>query len=213
MAEPARQPSAPLPPPPLTVEEYLALDNDGSLRHEYVAGEMYAMTGGTLRHNLIAGRIYRLLAAAGEGPCRVFMSDVKVQAASDRFYFPDVAVVCGPVEQSAYVARQPCLVVEVTSPSTRRADRGEKLDAYLRNPAIQAYLIVEQGVREVEPHWRDELGEWQHATVADATDGRIPVSCPETVITLDEIYQDIELDPPEEALPTRPRRVREAEPV
>lgn len=198
----------------LTVEEYLEWENRSPRRHEYVAGRVYAMVGGTIRHNLVAGNIYNRLSAAGQGgPCRAFINHVKVQVAGDRIYYPDVAVVRGPLDQREHVARQPCLVVEVTSRSTRRVDFGEKLDAYRGNQAIRAYLIVDQGVRRVERHWRDERAEWQHVTVDDTTDGHVPVPCPSTELTLDEIYDGIELDPPDEALPTRPRRVREPEPT
>jgi Uma2 family endonuclease len=216
MATPARRPSAPrraLPLPPLTVEEYLAIENASPFRHEYVAGEMYAMSGETQRHNLVVGNVYdRLRAASRGGPCKVFIESVKVRV-GERIYYPDLAVDCNGISQRDYVVERPCLVVEVTSPSTRRLDRAEKLDAYLRHPAIRAYLIVEQGVRLVDRHWRDERGEWQHATVDDSTDGRVPVPCPAAALTLDEIYEGIELDPPREALPTRLRRVREGAPA
>ena len=56
------------------------------------------------------------------------------------------------------VAREPCIVVEVTSPSTARIDRGEKLEAYRRIPALRAYLIVDHRRRRVERHWRESPG-------------------------------------------------------
>jgi Uma2 family endonuclease len=171
------------------------------------------MVGGSRRHNLVTMNLAdRLRAAARGGPCQVFVNDLKVHV-DDRFYYPDLAVDCTPASQQDHIIERPCLVIEVTSPSTRRTDRTEKLDAYLQRPTIQSYLIVEQGVRLVDRHWRDEQGAWQHATVDDSTDGRIPVPCPETVLTLDEIYEGIELDPPRRALPTRPRRVRERAPA
>ena len=201
-------------PPPrpdrlLTVEEYLAIDNESPTRHEYVAGVMYAKSGSTIRHDLVAGNVLALLrAATSGGQCRVFMGGVKVRVADDEVYYPDLAVVCGPIDQRAYVAESPCLVVEVTSPSTRRIDRGEKLDACRAVPSLRAYLIVEQGARVVERHWRDAAGEWRHAVV---TAGSIPIPCPETSLSLDEIYRDIELDAVDEPAP-RPRRIREGAP-
>ena len=52
------------------------------------------------------------------------------------------------------VARGPCAAVEVTSPSTARIDRGEKVDAYRRIPTLRAYLIIDHRRRRVERHWR-----------------------------------------------------------
>ena len=82
----------------MTVEEYLRFDEGSPLKHEYVAGAVYAMSGVTLRHNTIARNIITHLdAAAGEGPCQVFFSDVRLGAAGDIYYYPDVMVACGTI--------------------------------------------------------------------------------------------------------------------
>lgn len=80
----------------LTVEEYLALEESNTVKHEYVAGAIHAMVGTTKRHNRIALNIARrLLDAVRSGPCRVYASDVKVRV-EDVIYYPDVMVACGP---------------------------------------------------------------------------------------------------------------------
>jgi Uma2 family endonuclease len=178
---------------PLTVDEYLREEERAVVRHEYVAGATYAMTGTTARHNTIALNVYRRLhAAAADGPCRAFVSDVKVRAASDVFYYPDVVVTCAPVGDTDVYLREPCLVVEVTSPSTATIDRREKLLAYRQIPAVRAYLVVDQARRHVEVHARDgAVGEWTHATVAG--DGVVAVPCPPTTLALDAIYEGVAL--------------------
>lgn len=40
----------------LTVDEYLELEESATIRHEYLAGEIHAMTGATRRHNRIDRR-------------------------------------------------------------------------------------------------------------------------------------------------------------
>src|SRR5690349_5887433 len=113
--------------PTMTVEEYFRFEESSPVKHEYVEGEVYAMSGVTVRHNRIAGNIFaRLFGAARRGRCDVFMSDMRVQVARDRYYYPDVAIVCTPVAEEDLVAREPCVVFEVTSPSTARIDRNEK---------------------------------------------------------------------------------------
>ena len=91
------------------------------------------MSGGTARHNPIAGNVFGRLfpAEARRSPCDVFMSDMRVEVARDRYYYPDVAVVCTAAGASRTSSPEiHASVVEVTSPSTARLDRGEKLDAY-----------------------------------------------------------------------------------
>ena len=77
--------------PTMTVEEYFRFEERSPIKHEYVAGEVYAMSGATWRHNLIAGTIFGiLLGAEGAGSCRAAMSDMRVEVANDRYYYPDV---------------------------------------------------------------------------------------------------------------------------
>ena len=100
-------------------------------------------------------------------------------------------VVCTPVGDLDVVTKSPCVVVEVTSPSTARIDRGEKLDAYRQLATLHAYLIVDHRRRRVERHWRDVAGEWQREDLV--TEGRVPIPCLGVELTLDEIYERVEL--------------------
>ena len=179
--------------PTMTVEEYFRFEKASPVKYEYVAREVYAMAGATVRHDRIATNILvRLSLAARPGPCDVFSSDMRVEVARDRYYHPDVTVVCTPVAESDIVARNPCVVVEVTSPSTARIDRGEKLDAYRSMATLQSYLIVDHRRRRVERHWRETLGsEWRREEIVG--DGRVRVPCLDIELTLDEIYERVEL--------------------
>jgi Uma2 family endonuclease len=176
----------------MSVDEYLRFEETSPLKHEYVAGEVYAMSGVTLRHNRITLNVgTRLFAAAGDGPCRTFISDVRLQAASDVYYYPDVMVVCTPVAELDIIVREPCAVVEVTSPSTARVDRGEKLAAYRGMRSLRAYLIVDDRRRRVEQHSCNAAGGWLREEVVG--EGRVLVPCLDVELTLDEVYRGVEL--------------------
>src|SRR5215218_8446413 len=176
----------------MTVAEYFRFEEESEIKHEYVAGEVYAMSGATVRHNRIAGNVFiRLSLAARSGACDVFMSDMRVEVARDRYYYPDVTIICAPLAEADVVARGPCVVVEVTSPSSARIDRGEKLDAYRSIAALQAYLIVDHRRRRVERHFRDRAGEWRRDEIVG--EGRVGVPCLDIYLTLDEIYERVEL--------------------
>jgi Uma2 family endonuclease len=179
----------------MTVEEYFRFEESSPIKHEYVAGEVYAMSGATWRHNLIAGTTFALLLAAERGGgCRVAMSDMRLEAANDKYYYPDVTVVCAPITELEIVARGPCVVVEVTSPSTARIDRGEKLDAYRRIPTLRAYLIVDHRRRRVERHWRATSDDaWQRDEIVGEAETPIPVPCLDVDLTLDAIYRRVDL--------------------
>jgi Uma2 family endonuclease len=190
----------------MTMEEYFAFEHGSPIRHEFVAGEAFAMVGESKRHSRVAGNILaRCLEASREGPCRAFMSGIKLRL-RDRVYYPDVMVACGPELDDEYCEEAPCLLVEVLSRSTRRTDQREKLAAYTTIPSLGTYLLVEQRRRLVDHYRRDAAGHWQRDTLVD--EGAIALSCPAITLTLDEIYEGVTLPPPDEAL-----RVREEVPA
>ncbi len=176
----------------MTVDEYFLFEESSPLRHEYVAGEVYAMSGGTVRHSRISLNIAtRLFSAAGDGPCQAVI-EVRLRAADDAYYYPDAMVVCGAISQEDIVIREPCVVIEVTSPSTARIDRGEKLAAYREIPSLRAYLIVDHRRRRVERHWREDASAaWMREEIVG--DGSVAVPCLDAELTLDAIYHRVEL--------------------
>lgn len=147
----------------LTVEEYLELEAHSQIRHEYLAGEVFAMCGATSRHNRIAGGIYEALRAHLKGgPCEPYMGEVQVKlriSRDDYVYYPDVMVVCGRGKGEERFFTDPKLIVEVLSPSTAGVDRHEKRIAYRRIPALEEYVVVAQQSVEVTIFRRAE--EWQ----------------------------------------------------
>jgi Uma2 family endonuclease len=145
---------------PVSEDEYLRLEAQSPIRHEYVNGELFAMTGGTLRHNLIAASLLTLLRSHLRAtPCRVFMNDVKVRVEKAKaYYYPDLLVTCArspePVDLGAVAVADPVLIVEILSSSTEATDRREKLLAYRTLPSLQEYALVSQDEARVEIYRR-----------------------------------------------------------
>lgn len=176
---------------PTDVEEYLRIEEASPVKREYVAGRTFALAGTTRRHNLIAGNVFHHLRTASRGRnCRVYFADVKLRAAERLLYYPDVMAACGPEGADPLVEDAPCLLVEVTSPSTEMIDRREKVLTYRQIKSLQAYVIIRQDARRVERHWRDESGAWRYAELAG--EARVSFPCPELELSLDEIYEGAE---------------------
>jgi Uma2 family endonuclease len=181
---------------PISVEEYLRLEETSEIRHEYVGGYLYAMTGASWRHNKIINNFNtRIFDSADDQGCLVGTSEVKLQVSESVIYYPDLLVSCDPEDRNAYVARSPCLVVEVLSPSTERTDRREKLLSYVQIPTLRAYLVVHQDKRLVERNWRDnETDAWRTQLISG---GVVPLPCPDVELTVEDIYR--KLPPVEDA--------------
>ena len=157
--------SAVLTEPPLTFEAYMAWEAEQPERHEFFAGEVFAMTGARATHNTIALNIaVALRDVLRNTSCRVFISDMKLHVASaDASFYPDVFVSCDPRDRSPdaeLVQRHPQLVVEVLSDSTAAFDRGQKFEAYRSLDSLAAYLLVEQHRPHADLFVRNAEGLW-----------------------------------------------------
>jgi Uma2 family endonuclease len=150
----------------ISVEEYLAREQNGEVRHEYIGGAVHAMAGASEEHNAVAGNIFAALHSHLRGkPCRAFMVDLKVRlqiARADIFYYPDVMVVCDSRDTDRYFKRFPKVLVEVLSPDTERTDRGEKFVSYTQIETLEEYVLVAQDRMEVtifrrSADWRPEV--------------------------------------------------------
>ncbi|MEA3642670.1 MAG: Uma2 family endonuclease [Lamprobacter sp.] len=154
----------------LSGADYLAWEAAQSGKHEYVAGEVFAMVGASDRHVTIAGNVFAALRAhLRGGPCRAYIADMKLRVdAVDAWFYPDVMVVC----EAADLARPqdkiaPVLIVEVLSPSTEAFDRGGKFAAYRQIETLREYLMVDPESGRIELYRREDAGRWSLQPPAD----------------------------------------------
>jgi Uma2 family endonuclease len=148
----------------LTVQEYLTLERQSETRNDYLAGEMFSMTGASRKHNLITANILAALhSQLADRACEVYASDMRVRTPSGLFTYPDVVAVCGEPrfdDNEFDTLLNPALVVEILSRSTEAYDRLTKLDHYRTIPSLDEILFVAQDRPHVE-HWlRQEDGRW-----------------------------------------------------
>lgn len=159
----------------LTSEEYLAIERKSEVKHEYFAGEMFAMVGASKRHNLITANIIRILGnQLLDRPCNVYPSDMRVKvSATGKYTYPDVVVAC---EEEKFddaendTLLNPVVVVEVLSESTEAYDRGMKFEQYQRIESLTEYLLVAQEPSRVEQYVRQSDREWKYFEYHDAGD-------------------------------------------
>src|SRR5262245_13134541 len=126
-----------------TFEQYVVLEKDSGTKHEFLGGQVWAMSGGSPEHAAVGAKVTTLLSnALRDKPCRTYSSDLRVRVkATGLATYPDVTVVCGPIEldpedPNEHTVINPRLLVEVLSPSTEDYDRGEKLGHYKQIPSL-----------------------------------------------------------------------------
>lgn len=172
------------------VEDYLEGELRSEVRHEYVAGQVYAMSGATDSHNRIAGNLFSDLHVHLRGKrCEPFMNDMKVHLESqgdEWFYYPDVMVNCDPQGQEKLYCNTPAVIVEVLSPSTERTDRQEKRLAYETITSLHTYVLVAQDCREVTMYRR--AGDGWARKILPRDGQRLHIAQLDFSIDLDSLY-------------------------
>ncbi len=172
----------------MTEAEYLAFERGSSEKHEYVDGEVFAISGGTGDHAAVAANLIRELGNAvfGRG-CRVLTSDMRIKIpGAARYVYPDASVVCAEPEytdETRDTLTNPQVVVEVLSDSSEAYDRGEKFEAYQTIASLSCYVIASQTKARLEVFTRQEDGGWllrsygpgEHAALA-SIDCRLDVN-------------------------------------
>ena len=175
----------------ISADDYLAGEIHSPIRHEYVAGEVFAMAGATEEHATIALNFAALLRnQVRGGPCRVYIADMKLRVeAADAFFYPDVFVTCDPRDTTEPLAkRHPSLICEVLSESTEAYDRGGKFAAYRTLDSLSEYLLIDSRRRSVEV-FRRQPGGWLLAPVAP--DGALELKCLDFRCAVDALYEDV----------------------
>lgn len=148
---------------PFGAADYLRWEAEQPDKHEYVAGEVFAMGGASRRHVTVSLNLAASLVEALAGrPCRVYMADMKVEVARDTVYFyPDVMVTYDPADHRAeQTMAAPSLVAEVLSPSTAAYDRGEKFARYRGLASLREYVLIDPDKKSVELYRRGDDGLW-----------------------------------------------------
>ncbi|MDD2760550.1 MAG: Uma2 family endonuclease [Methylomonas sp.] len=174
----------------ISPEEYLQGEPLSEVKHELIAGHVYAMAGASANHERISGNIYRKFGNHLENtPCEPFGSDMKVRV-GDNFFYPDVIVDCHFDDSEPYFTETPIIIVEVLSRSTRRTDETVKLMSYITIPTLQEYVLIQQDFADIQVLRRSEGWLPKHYFLGD----EITFESIGLTLAVEEIYHRVQND-------------------
>lgn len=157
----------------VTAAEYLAFDRDSDGRHEFLDGEIHAMAGASRPHNRLTENLsVEIGGRLREGPCQTFSSGLRVLVERTGLYtYPDFIIVCEEPDirkiEGVDTLLNPVVVVEITSPTTERDDRGRKFLNYRRLPSLREYVRISQDEVLIERYGRQPDESWSLTTFDD----------------------------------------------
>lgn len=178
----------------ISVQDYLEGEKISEVKHEYLDGEVYAMAGTSKSHNRIIITLLSKLSdhLRGSG-CEPFFVDIKVRVEKmNRFYYPDIVIVCDEDKEDEYYATKPKVIIEVLSPSTSLTDRREKMFAYKEIESLVEYVLIEQDKMYAEVYRRREdsdLWDW----IEFFPDEEIEFASVDFKMPVKDIYEGVEL--------------------
>ena len=181
---------------PFTAADYLAWEVDQIERHDFVDGEVYAMSGGEDRNATVALNVGIALREHLRGTrCSVYLSDVRVHArARDNYFYPDVMVTCSEADRASRLSKSdPVLIVEVLSKSTEAHDRGAKFANYRAIETLAEYAMIDINARRVELYRKGADGLWVlHPTEMTLADACIDLQSVQLKISAATLFADLD---------------------
>ena len=181
----------------ITPQEYLAIERAADEKSEYIAGEMFAMSGASREHALLVTNLVIQFGLQLRGrPCETYSNDLRVRVTPAAYTYPDVVIVCGEPQfedSELDTLLNPTVIFEVLSPSTENWDRGGKFERYRRLESLQEYILVSQSEYLVEQRTRQSDSTWLLREL-EGPDNTLQIATIGCVLTLREIYSRVNLE-------------------
>lgn len=176
-----------------TVEDYFRIQEEDPLhKYEFDDGQIRLMAGGLLEHARLQTALVVQLGPQLKGkPCALYSSDGRVRT-GNLITYPDLTIGCGRVQLDAedpYSQLNPSVIIEVTSKSSVRYDRGKKRRRYFNIASLREYVIVSHLTPMIDVYARNADGLWgRPVTYSSGAKALIPSLSLE--IDINALYED-----------------------
>lgn len=182
----------------ITPEEYLFLERQSEIKHEYFDGEIFAMAGASRRHCKLSANLVRIIGnKLHETKCNVYSNDFRVKIKETGLYtYPDVIITCGKEileDQVKDTLLNPLIIIEILSPSTERYDRGKKFTHYRQIESLQNYVLISQEEPRIEVFQRQPNDQWL-LSEKSGLENSIEIPAINYLLPLMEVYDKVDFN-------------------
>ena len=188
----------------MSPEEFLAFERASDIRHEYIGGQIIAMSGARRNHNVIAANLCTEISNNIEDKnCEIYVADMRVfLPETSEYAYPDITVVCGePVFQDDVLDTllNPVVIIEVLSDSTEAYDRGLKFRLYRSIKTLREYILVSPNQPRIEKYVLHGDGFWMLSETV-GLDSALALESINAKIPLSKIYRKITFEDSDEPI-------------
>lgn len=177
----------------ISQDDYLFAEQLSESKHEYLAGDVWAMVGASDAHVTIALNLAAILKQhLKDSPCRSYISDMKVRVEqADAYFYPDVMVSCDARDlENRLIKEHPCFIAEVLSPSTEAFDRGDKFTRYRQLPSLQCYWLIDTEKQVIDSFVRTDNDDWLLHSYSQI-DEPVQIQTLDFLCSLGDVYEDV----------------------
>ncbi len=182
---------------PASIDEFWALVETPNVRLEYINKYIIGTMsyGSTPHETIVSNIVFEFRTTFNKGNYRVFGSNRPIYAEiCEETYFPDAHLISGELiehhyEKTKTATKNPSVVVEVHSKSTRNYDLTDKLDCYKEMPSVQQIVYIESTQPRIRIFNRTNRPErWLEITYSNMSE---KVRILNHQISMAKIFQDV----------------------
>lgn len=135
--------------PKMSPSEFLVWERKQEFKHEYLNGEVLAMSGASFNHNRISTNAIIDVGSFLKGKsCDIFGSDLRVSVKwKDSYFYPDAVIICDEPEfddeKIKDTLKNPSVIFEILSSSTEDYDIGRKQMYYMQIKSLKQYILID----------------------------------------------------------------------
>ncbi len=178
-------------------KKFLATDRREVLKNELLDGKLINKTPANRWHNLIATNFAIAIGSRiQKSSCEVYANDMQVQLGSNSICYPDITVVSGEpsfTDGSQEVLKNPTVIIEIFSSSSKSSDRQRKLEGFLAVPQIKECLLVNENEMRVEHYARQNAKQWIYR-IYNERDDVISLESIHCKLSLAEVYAQVKVE-------------------
>ena len=163
--------------PKMSPSEFLEWERKQEYKHEYINGEVFAMSGASYIHNRISTNVIIDVGSfLRNKSCDTFGSDLRISVKwKNSYFYPDAIIICDEPEfnedKIKDTLKNPTVIFEVLSASTENYDLNKKIMFYMQIESLQQCILIDSKMidvfvftrREEERTWKFD----EHNNVED----------------------------------------------
>lgn len=183
-----------------TREEYLKMQKNSEIKHEFFKGEISEITGSSISHTAIVGNtLYQIQKKIIENSTdhKVLFSNIKLHIISNSlFTYPDLLVFKEKIEtlsNDEEVVLNPSILIEVSTVESENYELGEKFRRYRDIPSLKEYIIISSTELFVVKYDKQTDDSW---LLKEYKSGKeiVPINCLGCEIEMSELYRSVSLN-------------------